>query len=114
MENCDKKCCEGGESKDCCKSGGSCYGMSMGGHGCHGKKYCLLKMVLKIVIIILIFWTGFKLGEMTGFIKANLGSGTGNNGSWMMRGLNYPNKALNQNNGVIPPVNSGAPVAPQL
>ena len=113
MENCEKKCCEGGESKDCCKSGGSCCGMFMGGHGCHGRKHCLLRIVLKIVIVLLIFWAGFKLGEMTGYVKANLGSGWEKNGSWMMKGFNYPKNNLNQNSGVNPPVNNGTPVAPQ-
>ena len=72
MEN--KKC------EDCAKGvcqGGSCCGMhSMWGHGCHGGKHHLVKMILKIIIVILIFWCGFRLGETTGFIKAQLGYGT--------------------------------------
>jgi hypothetical protein len=79
MENMEKKC-EGG-----CKCG-SCGGMQqgMGGCGCHhGGRHHLMKMILKLVIVIIIFWCGFKLGEMTGFIQAQYGRGM------MMRGGNF-------------------------
>jgi uncharacterized membrane protein len=61
MENVDKKPCE-------CGMHGP-----MGGHGCHGGKCHLIKMILKIFIIILIFWCGFKLGDITGSIKGEYG-----------------------------------------
>jgi hypothetical protein len=82
MENMDKKEC------GAC-GGGCCGGMHM--HGCHDRKRHLLKMILKIVIIVLIFWCGFQLGQMTGFIKAEYGRGI------MMRG--YGN---NLNNNTVP------------
>lgn len=96
--NMDKKC------DDCAKGvcqGGACCGMSrmgMCGHGCHGGKHHLVKMILKIIIVILIFWCGFKLGEMTGFIKAQSGYGTSQRGGFgMMRGYN---------NNVVPPTSA--------
>ena len=86
MENVDKK---EGENK-CEKCGGPCTCGGMGHmHGCHGGRHCLVKMILKIVIVILIFWCGFKLGEMTGIIR----SGYGHNDFKMMQGRfdNLPN-----------------------
>ena len=63
MENMDKK-----EGEKC---GGSCGCNSMGHmHGYHGK-YHLVKVILKLFIVIIIFWCGFKLGEMTGVIRAS-------------------------------------------
>ena len=57
-------------------------------NGCCGGKYRLVKVILKIVIVVLIFWCGFKLGEMTGYIKAELG-GRGNMRNYgMMRQYN--------------------------
>lgn len=96
MENCDKK-------EECCKEKSCC--MSMGKCGMYGKKHCLVKMILKIVIIILIFWCGYKLGLITGFIKAELGSGFNRGGFEMMKGDNYIKNVPNQNNTV--------PVAPK-
>ena len=49
----------------------SMHGMAMGGCGCHGGKNYLIKTILKLIIIIIIFWCGFKLGEITGSIRAD-------------------------------------------
>ena len=73
MDELNKKECGCGEGK--CGCGGPMGHM----HG-HGKR-CLVKMILKIVIVILIFWCGFKLGAITGSIRAVEGHGYG-----MMRG----------------------------
>jgi hypothetical protein len=81
MENLDKK--EEGVKPNGCSCG-------MGHmHGCHGGRHCLVKMILKIIIIILIFWCGYKLGEMTGAIR----SGYGHNNFRMLQGgySNLPN-----------------------
>lgn len=115
MENMDKK--EGGNTCGCKNNscqGGSCGGMqSMCGCGCHNGKRHLIKMILKIVIFILIFWCGFQLGLMTGYIKAENGrammrnGNVGNYGAGMMGGgwNNYSNN--------VPVVNpSGATPAP--
>ena len=70
MENMDKKTC----GCSACQAGGSCGGAQpmCGGHGCCGKHH-LVKMILKIFIVILIFWCGFTLGQESGFIKATYG-----------------------------------------
>lgn len=60
MENMDKKQWGDMESKDSC---------GCGMH--HGGKHHLIKIILKLVIVIIIFWCGFQLGQMTGFIKAS-------------------------------------------
>jgi hypothetical protein len=85
MENMDKKEC-GGMCGGSCVTGGC--GMKMGGCGCHGGKHCLIKMILKLIIVILIFWCGFKLGSITGAIRAEYGRGAIYDGApWgMMRG----------------------------
>ena len=66
----------------------------MGGCGCHGGKHHLVKMILKLIIVMLIFWFGFSLGQMTGFIKAEGGRGMmmrgGNVGWGMMQGNALP------------------------
>ena len=85
MENQDKK---PGDNK----CGDSCHCGCCGGmghmHGCHGGRYHIIRMILKIVLVVIIFWCGFRLGEMIGFIKANTGYG---NDFRMMSGYNnYP------------------------
>ena len=63
----------------------------MGGY--HAGKHHLVKMILKLIIVMLIFWFGFSLGQMTGFIKAEGGRGMmmrgGNVGWGMMQGNNF-------------------------
>jgi hypothetical protein len=93
-----------------CACGGSCGGNCGGGcgmqmHGCHSGKYHLMKMILKIVIIILIFWCGFKLGEMTGFVRAEYGRGTmmDGGGFGMMRGGYSGNGMMNPGTGTATP-----------
>lgn len=68
----DKKECGCAEGK--CMCGGAMGHM----HGCHSRHH-LVKVILKLVIIIIIFWCGYQLGMMTGYIKAEYGGG-------MMRG----------------------------
>lgn len=75
MENIEKK-----EGENMCKSsgcGGCCSGVGCmhGMHGCHGGRRHLLRLILKIVIVIIIFSCGFKLGEMTGIIRSGYGHG---------------------------------------
>ena len=67
MEN--NKCMEGCKCDSC-----SQMPSMMGKCGCNDR-HCHKKMILKIVIFILIFWCGFKLGEITGFIRAQLEGG---------------------------------------
>lgn len=96
MENLDKKQC------DSCEHG-SCGGMGM--HGCcHGGKHHLLKVILKLVIIMLVFFFGFKIGVMTGYLQAGYGRGAfEGNGFGIMRGYNYSNNLPNANGGVVTP-----------
>ena len=100
MENSDKKCetCGSSECKGCGQGQcGSCHGgmcSSMMKHGCCGGRHSLFRVILKIVIVVIIFWCGFKIGEMTGFIRAEYGGGynmmDGNGfGFRMMRGGYY-------------------------
>ena len=92
MENIDKKEC-------------GCGMHQMGGcgcPGCHGGKHHLIKIILKIIIIILIFWCGFKLGDITGSIRGGYGREIG---SQMMRGWN------SNSNSVVTP-SSGTPIPP--
>ena len=52
-------------------------------HGCHHHgKYGLVRMILKIVIVILIFWCGFRLGNIVGSVR---GAGYERNSFGMMR-----------------------------
>jgi hypothetical protein len=81
MENMDKKECGCGEGK--CMCGGAMGHM----HGCHGK-YHLVKVILKLVIIIIIFWCGFSLGQITGSIRA--GYGRAGAGMMLRGGYNLP------------------------
>ena len=73
----DKKCgCGEGDCKACHpNNGGACCGMHsmMMGHGCCGGRRHLVKIILKIVIVVLIFWCGFKLGEISGSIRTEYG-----------------------------------------
>ncbi len=96
MENVDKKECGGcGDSKCSC---GGCKG---GMRGCCGGKFCLIKIILKIIIVVLIFGCGFKLGEIVGSVR---GEGVRSNFG-MMRGGGYgtlPNVTL-PNNGATTP-----------
>ena len=105
MENLDKKQCGDNGCKSSCQ-GGTCGEMhSMSGcGGCHGGKHHLKKMILKLIIVILIFWCGFKLGEITGSIRAEIGQTRGTSGWGMMRGYsNYSNNLPNTNGAVIVP-----------
>lgn len=75
--------------------------MWAGHEHCHGGKHHLVKMILKLVIIILIFWCGFKLGEITGSIR--YGRGMENRNDFrMMQGYNYSNNIPNTNGVVVP------------
>ena len=79
MENMDKK--------ECGCEAGKCNCGPMGHmHGCCGKHH-LVKMILKLVILIIIFWCGFRLGEMTGVLKAGYGHA---NYGMMRGGYNLP------------------------
>ena len=99
MENVEKKCEEG-----CCKEKcGGCPGMMfMGAHGYHGGKcHHLLKIILKLIIIMMIFCFGFKLGVITGSVRGLQGENRISNrgGYGMMRGYNYSNDFQNENFG---------------
>ncbi len=94
MENTEKKC-------EC-----GMHPMGpMGYHGCHGGKHHLIKIILKIIIVILIFWCGFKLGNITGSIRGEYGHGN-RGGVQMMRGYN------NFNNIIPPNANTGTQTTP--
>jgi len=88
MDETNKKECGCGEGK--CDCGGKMGHM----HGCCGKHH-LVKIILKLIIVIIIFWCGFKLGMITGSIRG--GEVRGNYG--VMRGVyNLPN-----NGGTVAP-----------
>lgn len=96
MENMDKK---DGMDQKC---GHGCMGgCAMMGHmcGCHGRHH-LVKVILKIIIVVLIFWCGFKLGVITGSIRG----GETRGGFRMMQGYN--------NYGALPSTGSGTALTP--
>jgi hypothetical protein len=91
MENEEKKCEEG-----CKEKCGGCRGMTfMSAHGCHGGKcHHLIKIILMLVIVMMIFCFGFKLGSITGSIREGRyeHSRSFNKGGYgMMRGYGYGN-----------------------
>ena len=91
MENMDKKQC--GSCGDSVNGGCCCYMH----RGCHGRHH-LLRVILKILIVIIIFSCGYKLGQMTGFIRAEYGGQYGHQdfgGFGMMgdRGYYFSNNA---------------------
>jgi hypothetical protein len=94
MENSDKKVCACGGSCGGNCEGGSCGGMHM--HGCHCGKHHFLKVIFKLVILIIIFWCGFQLGEMTGFIRGEYGRGAMGGGFGTMRSYGNPSLAPTQ------------------
>jgi len=107
MENMDKKVCSGcGNSS--CTCGGAMGANCMHGFHHHGK-YGLMRMILKIVIVILIFWCGFKLGNIVGYVRAESGRGAmmqrsfSNNGGYGMMPGGYSN---------IPPTTSSVTPVP--
>jgi hypothetical protein len=69
MENLDKK--EGEKCEGCDKCGCCCGSMTRmhGFCGCRRGVYGLLKVILKIIIIMLIFACGFKLGVLVGSVR---------------------------------------------
>ena len=100
MENIDKKQCG-----DMCKESdhSACCGGIGHMQGCHGGKCHLVKMILKIIIVILVFFFGFKIGVMTGYLQAGYGRGViGENNFGMMRGFNYYNNPLNNGGTQVP------------
>lgn len=101
MENLDKKQGEG-----MCAGCGQCgYCSGMGHmHGCHGGRHHLLKIILKLLIVIIIFWCGFKLGVITGSIR---GGYVRENNFGMMRGYNNYS-----NNVPLPNPSGGVPALP--
>lgn len=97
MENVDKV-----DKKEC-----GCGMHFMHGCGCHCGKHHLVKIILKIIIVILIFWCGFKLGNITGTIKAESGQhrmANNSRGNFGMMHKNYFNN--------MPTANPGTPTTP--
>ena len=97
MENVEKKC-EGKYEGQCGQCQGGCHGMAfMGAHGCHGGKcHHLLKIILKLIIIMMIFCFGFKLGVITGSLRGNGEGRTFNRGGYgMMQGYRSSNLEFN-------------------
>ncbi len=109
MENLDKKQSEDNVCKDC-SQGKCCCGMH-GGHGFYGGKHHLVKIILKLFIIIIIFWCGFRLGEITGSIRGAYGRGMMNRNDYgMMRGYDYYNNIPSNANGGTTPAPTPTPV----
>ncbi len=111
MENVDKKECMG-KCEEVCHE--NCHGTSfMGIHGCHGGKcHHLVKVILKLVIIMLIFCFGFKLGSITGSFRNERSEGRIQNrgGYGMMRG--YNNFNIQPNTNIQNPTAPATTVAP--
>jgi len=111
MENLNEKKCEGGNCGSGCGCGTGCgCGMhGMHGHGCHGfhgGRHGFFRIIIKLLIIIIIFSAGFKLGEMSGFFKAQYGYGFERGGFGMMGRYNYDNSnaVTLPSNGITTPV----------
>ncbi|MDE2030839.1 MAG: hypothetical protein KGI58_01085 [Patescibacteria group bacterium] len=98
MENQEKTQVESSEHKHSCCDNKNCHNMHhMGMCGCHGGKYYfMIKAILKIIIVILIFWCGFKLGEITGSIRGYEHTG-GRYGFGMMNGYDNYNNGFDLN-----------------
>jgi len=107
MENVEKKC-EGRCESQCGQCQGGCHSMAfMGSHGCHGGKcHYLLKIILKLIIVMMIFCFGFKLGVITGSLHGNGEARNFNRGGYgMMQGYRSANLDLNNlNNGTQTPL----------
>jgi hypothetical protein len=75
-------------------------------YGWHGGGHHVLRMILKLILVALIFTIGFKLGVMTGYIRAGYGYGMGGAGNnWgMMRGFNgvNPGNMMQNGQGALP------------
>lgn len=52
--------------------------------GCHGRKFCFLRLVLFIIIISFVFSAGFKLGELKSDLKNELYGSNGRISRYMM------------------------------
>ncbi|MDR3519517.1 MAG: hypothetical protein P4L63_01345 [Candidatus Pacebacteria bacterium] len=104
------------DKKECGCAEGKCACGSMGHmHGCHGGMYHLLKVVLKIFILIIIFWCGFQLGQESGLIKAEYGRAMmmSQRGGASNFGMMGGNSGWNNNtSGVMIPATNATPVVP--
>jgi hypothetical protein len=89
MENMNKKDCGGN-----CACGGI---QGTGCYGYHGGKHYLIKVILMLIIVMMIFCSGFKLGEIVGSVRGSSYGGWGMMGRsnfGMMRGYDYDGKSV--------------------
>ena len=106
MENVEKKC-EGKCESSCGQCQGGCHGgynnmAFMGAHGCHGGKcHHLLKIILKLIIIMMIFCFGFKLGVITGSLRGSGEVRFNRGGYGMMQGYRSNNLEFNDISGGV-------------
>jgi hypothetical protein len=85
------------EGCKCWMHDGSCCGMCAGCHGWHGGAWMLVRIVLAIVIVIVVFALGVKLGEFKADISNMIGWHGGYSGGYQMmmgRGGYYPPTAV--------------------
>jgi len=104
MENMDKKVCGSCGNTSCTCEGSMGMGCMHGCHHHHGN-YGLLRIVLKILIVILIFWCGFRLGNIVGSVR-----GEYSRGAMMQRGFN--NGGYGNYSNIPPTTSSITPAVP--
>lgn len=104
MDNMDNKDIKNGNPEGC--QCGWCT-WRRGGWGCGGR-WSWLRLLIGIVILIFVFWAGFKLGELKGSLEGYGwygGNGRHSPGYMMgpgMMGWRYYNGAVPQATGTVP------------
>ena len=68
-----------------------------GRQGCRHGHGTFWHAFIKIVLLLVVFWLGFQLGEIRAFLKESYGYGYGSYGRGMMRGYNSADY-----NGIMP------------
>jgi hypothetical protein len=79
------------ESRETCENCQDCCGCGGHYHGFH--KYFVLRWVLGIVILIIVFWLGMKIGEFKGYFENNFG-GVGYHQGMMFNSQFYPKNMM--------------------
>src|SRR3990167_584383 len=85
MEKNNKESKESGIGDSC----DHCHGFMGHNHGYH--KYFVLRWVLGVVILVIVFWLGIKIGEFKGYLASGMGGyGYGHHRGMMYNSGFYP------------------------
>lgn len=88
-EGCQCALCEGGKCEGCPYGYCSHYGPCGWGHGGRWGHRHLVGVLIGIIILIVVFWCGFRLGELMSYVR---GGSYGRYG--MMRSGEYPQQMM--------------------